>query len=357
MPSDTVKRVISTVSLLVGLGVLFYLFSTLPFGDVWTQFLGVNAVLIAKYLLAIIFIRVVLSWRWRAVLQSRDMNTIPFAQLFNVHMAGTAVSFLTPTAKLGGEPVRALLFHKETEHSFKKSLSAVVIDKTIELSTSGLFFIVGLIVALLSYSVSTSLRNTLVGVIIFLLVLIGGFFIRVFNGKNFFAWLFSTMSLDKVSWLQTPIEKLHDFEELVVDFYHTDRAALFKAIMLSMLSWVGMFFEYYYVGLIVGVELSILEVFIIFTFVGLAYLIPVPMAVGTLEAGQVSAFSLIGLRSAAGLGVSIVVRTKDMLVSAYGLVCLLLRGMSIRSALEEADIFAKDVEEADEALEELTEDS
>ncbi len=339
-----------TVSLAVlGIAVLIYLFLTLPFGDVWKQFLGVEIGLIGKYVAAIVFIQLVLTWRWQAVLQSRGYDDISFWSLNVYRLGGAAVSFLTPTAKMGGEPVRALILYKDSDLDFDTSLSTVVIDKTIELTSSGLFFIIGLIAALITYSLTASVRNTFIGIIAFLTILIGGFFIRVFNGKNFFSWLFSSMQLDRVESLQGVLEKVKEVEQLVVEFYERDKKGLIYAVLISLISWIGMFFEYYFIGQIVGVNLSLLQVFFVFTFVGLAYLIPVPMAVGTLEAGQVSLFSVIGLGSAKGLGVSLVVRAKDMLVSAVGIGCLVYSGVSLQEAFSEADTspdeVAEDVEE------------
>lgn len=344
----TKKQWITGASLIGGLALLLYLFFSLPFGEVWEQFLGVDPVFIALYLASIVFIQLTLSWRWKAVLQSKDMDVVSFWQLNNQRLAGMAISFLTPTAKMGGEPVRALILSKESELSFEDSLSTVVIDKTIELTASGLFFVVGLLAALFTYSVSASTRNTFIGVIIFLLILIGGFFFRVFNGKNFFAWIFSSLQLNRIDKLKGVMEKLHEFEQLVVAFYQKDKRGLIYAVLISLISWIGMFFEYYFIGQIVGVNLSLLQVFFVFTFVGLAYLIPVPMAIGTLEAGQVSVFSMIGLSSAIGLGVSLVVRAKDMLISAYGLVCLVFSGLSIQRAISEADSLSDEVETVEE---------
>jgi uncharacterized protein (TIRG00374 family) len=341
------KELLTSVSVFLGVGILLYLFLTLPFQDVWEQFLGVHVSLIAQYAAAIIFIQLVLTWRWHAVLQSREYD-VDFWSLNNYRLAGAAVSFLTPTAKMGGEPVRAIMLSDKESMAFDDSLSTVVIDKTIELTSSGLFFIIGLLAALITYSVSASLRNTLIGVIVFLTVLISGFFIRVFNGKTFFAWLCTTLRLDSFEWFEGPLERLYEFERLVVDFYEDDTKGLVYAVLISLMSWIGMFFEYYFVGLIVGVELTALQVFFVFTFVGLAYIVPVPMAVGTLEAGQVGLFSVIGLGSAIGLGVSLVVRAKDMMVSAYGLVYLFFSGMSVQRAFEEADVVTDEVDELDD---------
>jgi len=343
------KDLLTSLSIFVGIGILLYLFLTLPFRDVWNQFLGVEASIIIKYFLAIIFIQLMLTWRWHAVLESRGYS-VGFWSLNNYRLGGAAVSFLTPTAKMGGEPVRALLLNKKEDLDLESSLSTVVIDKTIELSLSGLFFIVGLIAALITYSFSASLRNTFVGIIIVLVLLIGGFFIRVFNGKNFFAWGFDWLQLNRFDCLKQPLEKLHEFEQLVVTFYHEDRKGLLYTVLISMLSWIGMFFEYYFVGQIVGVSLSPLQVFFVFTLVGLAYMIPVPMAVGTLEAGQVSLFSVIGLGSTTGLGVSLVVRAKYMLVSAYGLIYLVFSGVSLQEAFEEASVVTEDVDDELEKL-------
>jgi hypothetical protein len=335
------KKLLIALSSAVGLGIVLYLFHTLPFREVFSQFKGTPLSLLAAYGGAIVFIQVMLSARWKEILKARDLDQVSFWDLNNYRLIGAAVSFLTPTAKLGGEPVRAMILHQETEMDFKEALSTVVIDKTIDLTASGLFFIIGVAVIVLNFTLQSGFQNLLIGVMVFLTLFISLFYFRVFNGQKFFSWICKKFKLHKFSWLEGPLKGLNDLEELVVDFYHADKKGFVVAILVSLLSWMGMFAEYYFAGLIVGFELSFLQVFLVFTFVGIAYIIPVPMAVGTLEAGQVSVFRIIGLPSASGLGLSLVVRAKDMLITIYGLTCLAFSGVSLTEALEEAGLLSE----------------
>jgi uncharacterized membrane protein YbhN (UPF0104 family) len=61
--------------------------------------------------------------------------------------------------------------------------------------------------------------------------------------------------------------------------------------------------------------------------VGLAYIIPVPAAIGVLEVGQLSAFSLLNLSSSLGIAASIVIRAKDSIITLIGLIIISFKGL------------------------------
>jgi uncharacterized membrane protein YbhN (UPF0104 family) len=105
-----------------------------------------------------------------------------------------------------------------------------------------------------------------------------------------------------------------------------------------------MFLEYKIAGLMVGQNLTPLQSFLIFSFVGFAYMIPIPMALGALEASQISAFSIIGISTAAGLALSFLVRVKDMIIAVIGIVILGIQGMDLNTTFKETEYLDKDVE-------------
>jgi uncharacterized membrane protein YbhN (UPF0104 family) len=107
--------------------------------------------------------------------------------------------------------------------------------------------------------------------------------------------------------------------------------------MLSLLSWAIMFIEYKIVLTIVGYpDASLASVFLIISLLGAAYLVPIPMALGSLEASQVSAFALTSMRSAAGVALALVVRAKDLAWAIIAFIALSFFGFKVIKSIKEA---------------------
>jgi uncharacterized membrane protein YbhN (UPF0104 family) len=68
-----------------------------------------------------------------------------------------------------------------------------------------------------------------------------------------------------------------------------------------------------------GIHATAGQIFLIVSFVGFAYMLPMPMALGTLEAGQASAFTIINASAAIGVATALVIRAKDIVYSIIGL--------------------------------------
>jgi hypothetical protein len=75
-----------------------------------------------------------------------------------------------------------------------------------------------------------------------------------------------------------------------------------------------------------NIHVPISIVFIVFSVVGIAFLVPVPMGLGSLEVFQASLFSILGLGSAAGVGLAMITRARDLLWVLVGVIFSLYIG-------------------------------
>lgn len=330
------KKLLVLLGVLVGAGALWFIFSKVPIFEVIKMFKTVTLLQIIYYIIIQIMIFFTLAYRWKIVLKSQGIIDISLSALNNYKIVGYAVSFLTPTAKVGGEPVRAGLLSSRHNIPFQKALASVVIDKTLELTSSALFFVLGGLVVLMSFVVDPQLRFWIIGVSIFFILLAGLFNYRMIAGKSFFHKTFQIFGFDKVKKLKKFAKKLKEFERFVIKFYHEDRKFFVQAIIVSLISWILMFFEYSIAGAFLGQNFSPLQIFLIFSFVGAAYLIPIPMALGALEAGQISVFKIIKVDAAAGVALSLIVRVKDMIISAIGIIMLGVYGLKLKEVMKNA---------------------
>lgn len=327
---------------------MFFIYKEISFTEVFNMFRNATLKQVFIYVALQFLLFLTLTFRWFVVIRSQGIKGINIFKLNNYKIVGYAVSFLTPSAKIGGEPVRAGILSSKHNIPFNKALSSVVIDKTLELTTSALFFILGGMYLLIKFVVAPELRNVIIAVMIFFIVIFGVFNYRMMAGKSFFHKIFTIIRLDKLKSLKKFSRNLKDFEKLVIKFYHKDKKYFLYTIGISFVSWIIMFFEYRIAGEILGQILTPAQIFLIFSFVGAAYLVPIPMALGALEAGQVSVFSLIRVSAAAGVGLSLIVRVKDMLISAIGMVLLLFYGLKFKEVYNQANRIDREVKRLEE---------
>jgi len=317
------------LSLVLGIVLLIVVLSQFPIGDVFDKFKEAKLIYLLYYLLSVFGILFFATLRWYNILLSQKVN-INFWRLFAYRLVGSAMSYLTPGPKVGGEFFQSAAMRKE-KISFTQRLSSIVIDRTVELSSSGFFFIIGAIVgvAFLPFNLDFGTRAILISVCIVALYLIYLFFKQVFSGKSVFHSLFRMFKLHRFKKLEKYEQKVIDFERYVIDFYSRDRKHFFISIALTFFTWIGMFAEYYFLLKMFGVSASLLSIFMVVSFVGLAYLLPMPMALGTLEAGQVSAFAIIQASTAIGIGVALIIRAKDIILSLIGVFFMGMYGIKV----------------------------
>ena len=330
-----IKKWMIVVSIIIGLVALYVIFSNIPINNVLRIISMAPLYAVLGYILVQIIIQFVIAYRWKLVLHSQGYTNLSLWRLNNYRLVGYAISFITPAAKMGGEPARAGLLSKKENIPFDKALSSVVIDKTIDLSASGTFFIIGTFILLLNFALSNEFKQMIIGVSVLFFVLIIMFYIRMFKGKNFFHRIFIFLRLNKFAKLESVGKKLKDFEDLIIKFYKQDTKYFIYTLLVALLTWVIMFLEYKFIGLMLGVNFDLLQIFLIVSFVGAAYLIPVPMALGVLEAGQISVFSIIGVSSTVGVALSLIVRVKDIILSLIGLLMLAFYGLKVKTVIKE----------------------
>lgn len=322
------KKHLLSLSGILGILLIWYLFTRISFQEVFETAQNATIQLILLYVLSVILIQLILTYRWQIVLDSQGIKA-KFWKLNNIRLAGFSVAFLTPSASLGGEPIKALLLSKDQNINFEKSLSSVVIDKTIELSSSAIFFFIGTIILLLSFVITPQIEIALMLISAIFLFLVISFNIRMFQGKKIFHPLIKKVGLFKFKKIKALEDKIKDFEKLVLKFFRKDKKHFVYVVLLSFLSWMVMIVEYMLIARIVGQNLDLIQTFLVFSFVGGAYMIPIPMGLGILEAGQVSLFTAIQVSAAAGLALAIIVRLKDTIISIIGIGIITKYGLKI----------------------------
>jgi len=328
------KKIWLIASLVIGLVALFFVLRFVSFKEVLDSFMAADTKNIVGYLLISVSIMIVLAWRWKTILKSQNLK-VPFLNIFNYMIVGYGISYLTPSAKIGGEPIRALLLSNH-DIKFPKALSSVIIDKTIEISSSALFFFMGAILVVFKFALP---GKTSVMLILSSTILLGGMIFiyhRLASGKGFILGLFHLLKIDRIKSLKITEYKIKNFEGLIIKFFQHDKKYFLMAMLMSLIAWILMFLEFKLVLLMLGQDVSFTAIFLIVSFLGAAFLFPIPLGLGAVEASQVFVFPMIGMKSVAGIALALLTRARDIVWSIIGLILLSYYGLSAKKTIKKA---------------------
>ncbi|WP_420629004.1 lysylphosphatidylglycerol synthase transmembrane domain-containing protein [Candidatus Leptofilum sp.] len=253
-----------------------------------------------------------LNGRWWLLLRGLGYK-LPFGSLLGHRLAAFGVSYFTPGPHFGGEPVQVLLVERQHGVPRAGAIAAVSLDKTVELLLNFGFLVFG--VALV---VQTGLLGGAVGgqtaVWVLLLLLPPMLYLwRIWLGGQPITKLLRIVKLER--W----VTAVSASEIQMNTLCQQNPGALLGAIGISVLSWGLMIIEFYAMATFLGVSLSLVQLIALLTAARLAYLLPLPGGLGTLEASQVWALGLMGFNPAAGLGLSLLIRLRDVLLGLLGL--------------------------------------
>ena len=94
---------------------------------------------------------------------------------------------------------------------------------------------------------------------------------------------------------------------------------MFLAIVVSLLSIVGIAVEYYLMVSFLGMKVNAIQVFAALTAMQVSFLMPLPGGLGALEASQVFTLGAFGQPASAAISLTLLMRARDILNGGLGL--------------------------------------
>ena len=108
-------------------------------------------------------------------------------------------------------------------------------------------------------------------------------------------------------------------ERMAGTFCRRHLTSLIFAILVSILGAIGMVFEYFLITSFLGIHLTSWQTIAAWTAGWLAFLVPLPGGLGALEASQVFALGAFRISAASAIGVTLLIRARDLLIGGLGL--------------------------------------
>ena len=107
------------------------------------------------------------------------------------------------------------------------------------------------------------------------------------------------------------------------------RRALGFAILASCMAWAGMIVEFWFLLVLAQVPFDVTDFILLFTVMRLAFLLPLPGGIGSVEAGLFWSFQALGLPLSMAASVVVLMRVRDLSLLLSG--ALVLPAVNSRS--------------------------
>jgi hypothetical protein len=281
-----------------------------------------------RYLILLSIYSVVFSLavvRWKLILSSLGCR-ISFSRLFSVKLVTNSISYFTPLARLGGEPVRAYILKKQDNIKLSKGIAGVLIDKILEYTWIFMFIFCGAVYILVEFVISKNLLIALCAPLLFFLILLYVFYSKTIRKRGFFTDVMQFFKVYKIKGISKVKGGVERTEKNLSNFFIKKKKVLFMVSLVSILEVIC------YLALIklamgfIGVDAGIIKPLVVLTLLALATTVPTPANLGAYEGMAVLAFLILGLPAESGLLLSLIIRMTEMSVAIIGILFIPFHG-------------------------------
>ena len=285
------------------------------------------------FLLMSLVLYITTTWRWATVIKYQGLKA-PFITLLKYKVIGSAVSYLTPAVRIGGEPLRGFLFKRRFGLKGSEAYSSVFLEMSIGVAIDTIFFCSVLLAFLVFFTLPSELEAYSVIFSMIALSLVAAFYISLATHRGPLSLPFRVLSfLIKTDFLKRLVKRIVSVEDDMVEFLHFRKKGVAQTILISMIGPPVTFFQYKFALLSIGVDVPFEIILLSISATAIAGVVPIPGAFGIQELGNFSVFSIIGMPGI-GFALSLIIRFKDIISSFIGLTLLSYEGMGMLKILK-----------------------
>ncbi len=266
------------------------------------------------------FILCLFTSRWWMIIHAFAQR-IPFLALLTYRQAAFSISYFTPGTQFGGEPYQVHLVRSRHQFTTPTAVASVTLDKLLELTSNFTFLAAGILFILIHGIFEQLPRLPLAVIAALFLLLPTIYLLAVSRGRSpashLFGWfsshLTNSASVNRIAGL------VRASEQEIQCFFQEHRTLLLAIAVLSGLSWVFVFLEYWLMAFFLGEKLNFPQTFVGLVAARVSFLFPLPAGIGALEGSQILAMQTMGLDGSFGLSIGLLIRIRDILFGLIGL--------------------------------------
>ncbi|HEU4685232.1 MAG TPA: lysylphosphatidylglycerol synthase transmembrane domain-containing protein [Nitrospira sp.] len=317
------------VLLALGLLTLSLLVWHIGLGNIYEAASGLGPGALLIVLIPSLSMYVIEAYGWNVALLPLA-HEVPFSRLWAIRTAGEVVNMTTPTAYVGGEPLKAYLLQKHGV-PIVKGLASVVIAKTTMTIAQVLFILVGIALAFWVLGAKGSSMHVVGAALLSVGILAFGMvgFVLV-QRQGLFTWILALTR--KTGWsvrfLESREEKLRALDFTILNFYTHHQRAFYASIGLYLAGWLTEAIEVFVIIHYLGGPADMLSAL---SIGALSVLIKggtffIPGSLGAQDAGNLVLLKAFGYSDVTGITFALLRRFRELVWIGVGLLCLMIVG-------------------------------
>ena len=297
---------------------LYFALRKAPLLDIWTALNQLRAWQILTLVVINTMIYTLVTLRWWIIIRA-ERKTIPFLPLVLVRLAVFGVSYFTLGPQVGGEPLQVLYLQRKYGLTYTRATSTVIMDKLLEFLANFFLLVIGLMAVLQAGIISINGNKSLLSLVPLAALLAWPpiHIILMMRG------IYPISAVLRVAFPRSRNQRWMRFiiasERMAGMFCQRYPRALVMAVCASLAAGAGMVTEYALITSFLGINLHGWQTLAAWTTSWLAFLVPLPGGLGALEASQVFTLGAFEISSALAIGVTLLIRARDLLIGGLGL--------------------------------------
>lgn len=317
------------VLLLVGLVTLGFLVWHIGPRNIYDAAATLGPVALVAILIPSLIMYVIEAYGWKVTLGDIAKH-VPFWRLLAIRTAGEVVNMTTPTAYIGGEPLKAYLLRRH-HVPIVEGLASVVIAKTTMTIAEVLFILVGLALAFWLLGANGSSGHTIAAALVSVGLLLFGTTAFIFvQRKGLFTWILEILRKVglRIRFLESREDQLRSLDRTILDFYTHNRPAFYASTGLYLLGWLAEALEVFVMIYFLGgpaMALSAISIGGLSVFIkGGTFFIP--GSLGAQDGGNLLLLKAFGYSDVTGITFALLRRFRELVWIGVGLLCLAMIG-------------------------------
>lgn len=297
---------------------LYFALRNVPLEQIWNTLRGLQLWQLGVLFGLNLLIYALLTLRWWVIVRAENKR-IPYLPLLGVRIAVFGVSYFTFGPHVGGEPLQVFFLQRKYKLKYTHATASVIMDKLLELLANFVLLALGLTAILQAGILSAGGGGSwlaLAGLAALCLWPPVHLLLLYQRAYPFSAFLRRLPFLKKDS---KPVRFIAASERLAGTFCRRHLSSLVIATAISLVAGAGMVGEFALIVKFLDIQLSSWQTVAAWTAGWLSLLVPLPGGLGALEASEVFALGMFGVPAALALGVTLVMRGRDLFIGGLGL--------------------------------------
>jgi uncharacterized protein (TIRG00374 family) len=308
------RELLILFSFLIAGVIIYFVFQKIGAKEIWQAFLSFSPWGIFWVLVLTVLFHLTAVWRWQAILKDKGYF-LSSRKIAPAWLAGFATAFFTPVAIMGDGAIRGYILKDKFSVPWPKGIISIFIDKVLDGTIFFLTIIVGIVFFILQ---ALTIPLELWMIILILLFPIGAisfFYFRAFKSQSM------------LKLIEKPIQKIFkkipagafSWENELFNFFNSKNKNMWQAMIFNFVRGIINWIRCWVLLLFLGLPINWAESLIIIGFVNLAYVVPLPAAIGSHEAIQAFIFSRLGFQPHNAVAFTLILRAFDVLIGIVGI--------------------------------------